>query len=265
MLLLITYIGVFGGDMKLVLFQIGSFKVYSYGLMIAIGIIVAGYLFLKSATKKGYNEDKLFNLLITAVISGILGGKLLFIIVEFKNIMKNPEILLDFGNGFVIYGAIILGVIGVYVYSKKNKWDTLDILDSVVPGVAIAQGFGRIGCFLAGCCYGRETTSHFGVIFPSDSLAPAGVNLIPTQIYSSIFDFLLGFFLLWYAKKTKVKGKVVAMYVIIYSIGRFLIEFLRNDPRGNVMMLSTSQFIAIFTLIIGICIYNKDKIKKERK
>lgn len=263
MLLLITYIGFFGGSMRLILFQIGDFKLYSYGLMIAIGILVASYIFIRGSKEKGYDEDKLFNLIIVAVISGILGGKLLFIIVEFKNIIENPSMLLDFGNGFVIYGAIILGVVGIYLYSRKNKWNIYELLDSAAPGVAIAQGFGRIGCFLAGCCYGSETTLPIGVVFPEESLAPSGVMLHPTQIYSSIFDFLLGFFLLWYTKKSKAEGRVVSIYVIVYSIGRFFIEFLRNDPRGNVMMLSTSQFIAIITLLIGIYIYNKDKIKER--
>ena len=96
-------------------------------------------------------------------------------------------------------------------------------------------------------------------------LAPTGVHLHPTQIYSSIFDFILGFFLLYYTKKNRENGKAMGMYLIIYSVGRFMIEFLRNDPRGNVGMLSTSQFIAIFTLLIGIIVFNTNKIFKGEK
>lgn len=264
MLLLITYIRVIGGAMRLVLFEIGNFKVYSYGLMIAIGIIMASILLIKRGRGKGYDEDKLLNLLIISVIAGVLGGKLLFIITEFKDIMQDPSILYNFGNGFVIYGAIIVGALAVYIYCKKNKWNPLEILDLAAPGVALAQGFGRIGCFLAGCCYGRETTSSIGVCFPENSLAPSGIELIPTQLFSSAFDFLLAGFLLWYSRKNRKEGRILALYVIIYSIGRFFVEFLRNDPRGNVGMLSTSQFIAIFTLIFGLLIYNLDKFKKER-
>ncbi|MGG7179083.1 prolipoprotein diacylglyceryl transferase [Clostridium paraputrificum] len=247
--------------MRLVLFEFLGFKIYSYGLMIAIGIISAGYLFISRAKKKGYDEDSLFNLVIFAVISGVLGGKLLFIITEIKSIIKDPSILLNFGNGFVIYGAIILGALAIYIYCKRKGWNTLELLDAVVPGVALAQGFGRIGCLLAGCCYGLETTSPLGIKFPVDSLAPSGVYLHPTQIYSSVFDFALAGFLLWYSKKARTNGKIMSMYVILYSIGRFLVEFLRNDPRGNVGILSTSQFIAIFTLILGIAIYNIQKLK----
>lgn len=250
--------------MRLVLFQIGDFKVYSYGLMISIGIIVAATLFIRRARNAGYNEDKLLNLIIVTVISGILGGKFLFILTELNNIINDPSILLNFGNGFVIYGAIMGGALGLYLYCRKNKFNSLRILDFAAPGVALAQGFGRIGCFLAGCCYGRETTLPIGVTFPQDSLAPSGVSLLPTQLFSSGFDFILAGILLWYSRKNSKDGRVFALYVIIYSIGRFFIEFFRNDPRGNVWILSTSQFIAIFTLILGIVVYNLDKLKKER-
>lgn len=247
--------------MRLVLFDIFGFKIYSYGFMIAIGILSAVLLFTNRAKKKGYDEDSLFNLIIFSIIGGVLGGKLLFIITEFKSIMKNPSILLDFGYGFVIFGAIILGGLTLVLYCKAKKWNSLEVLDLVAPGVAMAQGFGRIGCFLAGCCYGAETDSFLGVEFPSGSLAPTGVHLHPTQVYSSIFDFMLAFFLLWYSKKANKNGKVVGMYAVIYSIGRFFVEFLRNDPRGNVGSLSTSQFISIFTLVLGVLLLNIHKVK----
>ncbi|SHK05927.1 Prolipoprotein diacylglyceryl transferase [Clostridium cavendishii DSM 21758] len=250
--------------MKPVLIKIFGLNVYGYGLMIALGIIVAMSILSRKAKSKGYNEDSIFNMTILAVICGILGGKILYIITEFSDIVKDPsKILIEFGNGFVIYGAIIGGAIGVYLYCRKKSWSFLDIFDMVVPGVAIAQGFGRIGCFLAGCCYGAETTSKLSVVFPDDSLslAPAGVHLHPTQIYSSIFDFLLGLFLIWYSRKTDKKGRIFSLYLIIYSIGRFLVEIIRNDPRGNVGNLTTSQFIAIFTLALGIILYNVDKFK----
>lgn len=251
--------------MRIILFEVFGFKVYSYGLMIAIGIISAGWLLTKNVKKKGYNEDEIFNLIIFAVIGGVLGGKLLYIITEFKQILKYPSILLDFGNGFVIYGAIIMGGLSVYIYCKRKKWSTLDILDNTVPGVALAQGFGRIGCFLAGCCYGAPTNLPIGVEFPVGSLAIPGVHVHPTQIYSAIFDFALAGFLIWYSKKERAEGKVLSMYIILYSIGRFFVEFLRDDPRGSVGFLSTSQFIAIFTLIFGIAIFNIQKLKGRGK
>lgn len=241
--------------MRIILFEIFGMQIKSYGLMIAIGIMVAATLLINKAKKKGFDEDSLLNLIIFAVIGGVIGGKGLFIITEIKDIIKDPTILLNFGYGFVIYGAICGGTLAIYLYCRHKKWNPLEIIDMIVPVLAIAQGFGRIGCFLAGCCYGAETKLPIGVEFPKGSLAPTGVHLHPTQIYSSIFDFALGAFLLYYSRKERRNGKVMGLYLIIYSIGRFLVEFLRNDPRGNVGFLSTSQFIAIFTLVLGIVIF----------
>lgn len=249
--------------MRIVLFEVLGIKIYSYGLLIAIGILVAGSMFLKRGKEKGYDEDKLLNMMIITIIMGILGGKLLFILTKLEDIINKPYMLLNFGEGFVIYGAIIAGALTVAVYCRKNKWNTLELLDCIVPGLAIAQGFGRIGCFLAGCCYGRETDSLLGVSFPINSLAPSGVHIHPTQIYSSIFDFALAALLIFYSRKNPKKGRTAAIYIIVYSIGRFFVEFLRDDERGNVAFLYTSQFIAIFTLILGIVLFNLDKIKKR--
>jgi len=251
--------------MRIILFEVFGIQIKSYGLMIAIGIIVAATLFINKGKKKGFNEDSLLNLIIFAIIGGMIGGKGLFIITELKNIIKDPSILLNFGYGFVIYGAIGGGALAMYLYCKKKKWSIIEMLDMTVPGLAVAQGFGRIGCFLAGCCYGAETTLPIGVKFPKGSLAPAGIDVHPTQIYSSVFDFLLGFFLLYYSKKERKNGKAIGLYLIIYSIGRFLVEFLRDDQRGSIGIFSTSQFIAIFTLVLGIIIFNNHKIVKGAK
>lgn len=250
--------------MRIYLFELFGIQVKSYGLMIAIGIMVALLMLLKLSNKFGYDEDDIWGLFFQSVIVGLLGGKLLWIITEIDYIIDNPKILLDVGTGFVVYGALIAGMLSIYLYCRKKKWNFLNILDITVPGVAIAQGFGRVGCFLAGCCYGAPTHSHYGVVFPTNSLAPSDVRLYPTQVYSSIFDFILGFILLWYLKKKNKDGKVAGLYLILYSVGRFIIEFLRNDPRGSVGVLSTSQFIAIFTFIFGIMIFNIHSFRKNK-
>jgi phosphatidylglycerol:prolipoprotein diacylglycerol transferase len=244
-----------------ILFEILGIPIYGYGTMIAIGIISAVLLLNKRAKKIGYDEDSILNMAILAVILGIIGGKLLYIITDLKNIINNPSLLKDFGNGFVVYGSIIGGAIGVYIYCKRKNWDFIKIFDLAIPSVSLAQGFGRIGCFLAGCCYGKQTTCFLGVKFKEGSLGPTDVYVLPTQIFSSVFDFLLAFFLLWYSKKQRKDGRVFSLYLIIYGIGRFLIEFIRDDPRGSIWIFSTSQFISLFIILLGILIYNFDSIK----
>lgn len=251
--------------MRPVLFSIFGIKIYGYGTMIAIGILSALLLVGKRAKEKNYDEDSVLNMSIITIISGVAGGKLLYLITDIRNIIQYPEVLKDFGAGFVIYGAIIGGALAIFYYSKKKKWNVLKTFDIIIPAIALAQGFGRIGCFLAGCCYGRATNLPIGVVFNKSLFAPEGIMRHPTQIYSSIFDFLLFIFLMFYSKKERKDGRVFSMYIVLYSIGRFIVEFLRDDPRGNVGMLSTSQFISIFTLILGIILYNLDKIKKKQE
>jgi len=248
--------------MKPILFQFFGIKIYGYGLMIMIGIMSALFLFSYRSKKKQYNEDNIWDMAIIAIIFGIIGGKVLYIITDIKYIIEQPSALKNIGNGFVIYGAIFGGVLAVYLYSKKKKWDILNVFDLAIPSLPLAQGFGRIGCFLAGCCYGKVTSLPIGVEFKNSPFAPANVHVIPTQIYSSVFDFMLAFFLLWYDRKERKKGRVFSLYLIIYSIGRFLIEFLRDDPRGSVSIFSTSQFISLFIVLIGIALFNFEKIKE---
>lgn len=252
--------------MKSILFSVAGFNIYGYGLMIAIGIVIAVWLFMKRTKERGYNEDHILNMIIITIIFGRLGGKVFYILTDFKYIASNPSIIIEqFGYGFVIYGAIIFGIVSVFLYSKKKKWSTLEVFDLLVPEVALAQGFGRIGCLLAGCCYGAITNGPLYIVFPYGGLAPAGEHLYPTQVYSFIFDFLLSVFLFWYSKKKSKKlGDTTSMYLIIYSIGRFLVEFLRNDPRGEIGILSTSQFISIFILIAGVLLLNRDKLKGRK-
>ena len=236
------------------LLKIGPFTVYGYGLMIAIGIFSAYCLTEYRARKIGLNDERVFGMTIWAVIGGILGGKILYYITILPQIVEDPSLLYrDLLEGFVIYGALIGGFIGIVLYCHIWKMNLLSYLDLALPSVALAQGFGRIGCLLAGCCYGRETDSAFAITFHNSAYAPNGVSLIPTQIISSGLDFLHFFILLYFVKKwNKHDGQVTGLFFMLYSAGRFVREYFRGDlERGSVGVLSTSQFIAIFMFVFG--------------
>ena len=239
--------------MKNELFSLGPFTVYGYGLMIAIGILAAYVTAEYRAKKHGLDPDKIFYLVIWAVVGGFAGAKVLYFLTRLKDIMENPKVLLDLADGFVVYGGIIGGIFSAMAYCKIKKMPFLKYFDLVMPSVALAQGFGRIGCFLAGCCYGRETDSALGIVFHNSSYAPNNVKLLPTQLISSGLDFLLCAVLILLDRKKKGDGQIAGAYLVLYSIGRFILEFYRGDLiRGNVGALTTSQFIAIFVAMAGV-------------
>ena len=230
---------------------IGPVTIHGYGLMIGLGVMAALLLGDYRSKKFGLNGDHIYGMTFSAVILGVVAARLLFIITEWKDFLQNPMQYLS-GAGFVVYGGIIGGALTIYGFCKIKKIDMLAYLDLMIPSVALAQAFGRVGCFLAGCCYGRETDSLLGVVFTNSDFAPNGVKLLPTQLFMAGGDLVIMAVLLWYAAKRPMRGRTSALYLMLYSIGRFIIEFFRNDDRGTVGMLSTSQFIAVFTLIAGV-------------
>ena len=223
---------------------IGPITIHMYGVMIAAGFLAALLMTLRRGKKRGYDEDLIWGIFFCAIIGGMLGTRILYYIVEIPEILKDPSILWDFKNGYVVYGGIIGGILASYIYCRTKKQAFMPYFDLVMPAVSFAQGFGRLGCFFAGCCYGRETDAWYGITFHNSSFAPNGVKLIPTQLISSAGDFLICALLLGFASKKPKTGRVAAAYLVLYGIGRFAVEFLRNDYRGSVGVLSTSQLIS---------------------
>lgn len=237
--------------------SIFGFQLPCFGLMMLTGMLSAFFLLLHNHKKTSVTEDNLYSVAILAIIFGLLGAKLLFWIVELDKVLANPHFLFEtLTSGFVFYGALILGAVAVSIFCKRKKQNLFTYLDLICPSFAIGQAFGRIGCFLAGCCYGSVTDSCFGVTYPAGvgSAAPAGIPLLPTQLFESAFCFLLCIFLTVLFKNRKKEGTVTGMYFILYGVWRFFIEFFRSDDRGSVFGLSTSQFIGIFVILLGIAI-----------
>ncbi len=252
--------------MAIDLFTIGRFTVHGYGLMIGIGFLIAVLVGCYRARRQGQSADHLINLAIFVLVFGFLGGKLLYIIVSFRDFLNAPMSVIG-SEGFVVYGGVITGILTILIYCRIKKISAITYMDLFGPSVAINQGIGRIGCFLAGCCYGRETDCRISVIFPEGCQAPAGVPLIPTQLYSAAGMLLIALGLILYARKAAYRGTVTGYYLLAYSVGRFIIEFFRDDVRGNVGVLSTSQFISLFIFALSVVIlivFYRKKIPVER-
>lgn len=246
------------------LFSIGPFTIHTYGLMIWLGIMAALYTGELRAKKRQMNADVIFTMVFLCVAVGFICAKALYCIVEWKDFLEHPMRVLSM-DGFVVYGGIAGGVLTEYLYCRLRKFSFWDYFDLMLPSVALAQGFGRIGCFFAGCCYGKETDLFFGIVFKNTNYAPIGVKLIPTQLISSLGMFLIAGILFYYAKKPRKQGRVGALYLILYSVGRFFIEFFRDDFRGMVGLLSTSQFISLFILALGILLFVSKRFPAGRR
>lgn len=240
------------------LIHLGPFTLYGYGLMIAIGILLAYQVVVYRGERLGLARAHISALTMWCLAGGVAGAKLLYwITLGPATIAEAPGILLRFSEGFVVYGGIIGGILAGYVYCRRNNLSFLRYLDLFAPSLTLAQGFGRIGCFLAGCCYGEETDGWYGVTFHDSSYAPNGVPLVPTQLLESGFNFGLFFLLLWLGRRFKANGLVAGLYLLLYAVGRFMIEFVRGDGiRGYVGLLSTSQWIALgMALLAGLLLF----------
>lgn len=253
------------------LLTIGKFTLHGYSVMIALGFIIAMGLCLLRAKKKNVNGDVITDIGLIGVIAGFLGAKILYIIVSFKDLIADPKSVIGFPqifSGFVAYGGIIFGFIAILVYAKIKKINAAEYLDFTIPFIAMIQGFGRIGCFLAGCCYGGPTDSFLGVTFPSPHQM-AGIKVWPTQLFSAAGDFAICGILLLFSMKNRKKGMVSVLYVILYAIGRFAVEFFRADERGFIALgnfsLSTSQFISLLVLPIAIGVAVLISLPKESR
>lgn len=236
--------------------DIGPVHIHVYGIMVALGLCAAVIVSAYRAKKKRLSEDTVYTILWLSLIGAFIGTRVLFYLTVIPDIIENPSILWNFSNGYVVYGGVIGGVLANVIYFKVKKLEFLPYFDLVMPQVALGQAIGRIGCFFAGCCYGRETDLPIGFTYHTSDFAPTGVALIPTQLISCVGDLLIFFVLLLYAKRKEAKGTVGALYLMLYSAGRFFIEFLRGDEeRGNIGLFSVSQVIAIVVFFVGLLLY----------
>jgi phosphatidylglycerol---prolipoprotein diacylglyceryl transferase len=244
------------------LFRIGNFPINTYGVFLAIAFLCGILVTVKLAERDGLPRQKIYDLSLWMLLAGLIGSKILMLFTE-PEYRENPMQLvsLDFlRSGGVWYGGLLGGVLVGYLLMKRYQLPWWKTADAFAPGLAIGNFFGRQGCFAAGCCWGKPTTLPWGVKFTDVGHQITGVPtdtyLHPTQLYESFAMLLVFFFLFWLHKRKRFSGQVILAYALLYSVIRFAIEFVRDDPRGDILGLttltglSTSQLISI---VIGTC------------
>lgn len=231
-----------------VIFSYGPLHLYSYGLLVATGVLCAIFFIRSNAMLVGLNPDTSVDLAIATVISGFTGARI-FYVIQFWDFFKNAplDVFKIWQGGIVLYGGLIGGLLGFAFFIKLSRLSFLPVLDLFVPAMSLAQGFGRLGCFLNGCCFGAECDLPWAVKFSF-----LGEKVHPTQLYEAVFCFLLFVFLYRLLKKKLSAGKVALAYFIIYPIGRFLVEFFRGDQKYYLFHLTIAQWTSVLVIILTL-------------
>jgi phosphatidylglycerol:prolipoprotein diacylglycerol transferase len=241
-----------------ILFQFGSLRIYAYGFFIVVGFATAAFLAVLKIRKSnsGVSFENIVDLFFYTILSGLIGSRLLFVLINFEIYRQHPvQILKIWEGGLIFYGGLILAVIVAFWYMRWHRLPIWKLADLVSPLIALGLSFGRIGCFFAGCCYGKETSVPWAVVFKnSDSLARLNVPLHPTQLYDAANGLAIFFFLSWMEKRKSFDGQIFWLFFFLYAMTRFFIEIFRGDPRGFLFggLLSTSQAIGILLAIFSL-------------
>ena len=242
------------------LFKLGPVTVYTYGVLLAAAYLLGLRLAMSRAKSRGLDPNRTLDLGIAIIISALVGAKLLLLLVDFDRFRQNPgELFSIVRSGGVFYGGLIAAVAVAFWYMWRHKmplWTTCDVF---APGIALGHAVGRLGCLMAGCCYGRPTDVPWAITFTNPEAAanvgtPLGVALHPTQLYESAAEALILVLLLVTEKKGRpFEGRTFWSYIVLYGLSRFVIEFFRGDDRGILFgAISTSQFISLVLVPLGI-------------
>lgn len=235
------------------LLELGPVTVYTYGVLLAAAYLLGLKLAMIRGAQRGLDGTRVLDLGIYIIISALVGAKLMLLLVDFSYFRDHPAELLSLArSGGVFYGGLILAVVVALWYMARHGlplWTTCDVF---APGVALGHAVGRVGCLMAGCCFGRPTTLPWGMTFTDPFAAanvgtPLGVALHPTQLYEAGAELaILALLLLTERRGRAFPGRTFWLYMLLYAISRYVIEMFRGDERGIVFgILSTSQFISV--------------------
>ncbi len=242
--------------MNPVAFTIFGIDVMWYGVLISAGVLAGVFAALKEAKRTAFKEDDLIDFLLYVIPAGIIGARAYYVMFSWDYYSQNLSQIINIRNGgLAIHGGIIAGVITGILFCKKRRIDVLELLDLVIPSLALGQSIGRWGNFINQEAHGGPTDLPWGILVD-------GQKVHPTFLYESIMDFLIFLFLIWFRKHKKADhGQILGLYLILYSIGRFFIEGLRTDSL-MFMGMRVAQLISLASIIIGAALLLYVKRKK---
>lgn len=261
--------------------DLGFFKLPMYGLMLLVGFLSGLWLARHRAAQYGVPKETLLDLATYIILAGLAGARLLYVLLHLEYFWRHPHRIIFNRSDFVFFGGAVAATVVVYLFCRARSLSLWDVTDCFAPGAALGHAFGRVGCFLQGCCYGarcdlpwavrfpsnldpsgRETTfanpafadhvDHFGL--PAD--APFSFPVHPTQLYESAANLLIAAVLIWLSRRQRFRGQIIVTYIALYSLARFTIEHFRGDlERGVFGPFSTSQWIAAVTFVAALVLW----------
>lgn len=249
----------------------GGIRIYTYGVLVAAGFLAGILWTTREAKMAGVKPEMVLDLSFYIVLAALVGSRVLYLFIEWERYLTNPlDILKIWEGGLVFYGGLLGAFLISFYYFRKHRLSFLKISDLFMPGVALGHAIGRLGCFAAGCCYGREAPgSSLAVTFPVSrfSLAPAGVPILPSQLFEAAAELAIFLVLILIRKRKRLfDGQIFLTYIVLYSISRSILETFRGDSvRGFLIpeLLSTSQFISICLIVTAILVYYRLRHKES--
>jgi phosphatidylglycerol---prolipoprotein diacylglyceryl transferase len=249
-----------------------NLTLHTYGALLAIAFLAGLWISHREAKRTGMDAARITDMAVYVLIGGLIGARLLLLVVDWRTYVYNPrDILTLLQSGGVFYGGLLGALPVAWWYARRHGLDGWRTADVLAPGVVLGQSIGRLGCFAAGCCWGRACDLPWAVTFKDPYTArqvgtPIDLALHPTQLYESLATALIFVVVLWIARRKKFHGQVTLAYVALYAVARFGIEFFRGDAARGVVFggaLSTSQFIAIL-MLVGAAVLFPYLARKQR-
>ena len=242
-----------------ILFDFGPFTLYTYGVLLAAAYLAGLQFAVVRARTRGLDRQRVLDLGIWIIVGALAGAKLLLLVTDFRHYTQNPRALLDLvRSAGVFYGGLIAAVAVAFIYMWRHRMPLWTTTDAFAPGIALGHAVGRLGCLMAGCCFGRPTSVPWAITFhnPAASLnsdTPLGIPLHPTQLYEAGAELVILGVLLWLERRGRpFPGRTFWSYVLLYAVARFVIEFYRGDLRGTVGIFSTSQFLSLLLAPLAV-------------
>jgi phosphatidylglycerol:prolipoprotein diacylglycerol transferase len=244
------------------LFQFGSFTIYTYGVLVATGVLLGLWYARRQAKRAGLDPDKVWNLGIYMTLVALVLAKLWLVASDWPYYASHPREIFSiatYQSGGTFYGGLIGALLTIALYTYFQRMPILLVFDTFAAAIPLGHSIGRLGCFAAGCCYGRPTSLPWGVTFNSPvgqllAGTPQGVRIHPTQLYEAGAEFLNFLFLVWLGRRQRFRGQVAGTYAVLYGIERGIIEFFRGDP-GRTMMfhdsVSLMQLVSVVLILAG--------------